>query len=249
MLVVVALLWVLGVAQFSRALDPTGSERNGVDLPLANARLDGSGDWLTAGSLQGIHVTRRGIAIKDTPGGAVLFSRRVAVFPHDCYSLTVAGTSPGRGLQVQVLADDHVHFPLAGGAPPTGSRNPSDLLPARQARRDDRLLEHGPGPRVSHRREADARRNRHLLAPRKDDVEQHLLEPLGLHRPQPRAPRTARPRRPISPPPRCARPASEPRAARASGISGATTMPPPECSRIRAASPAAVSTTGRPVAM
>jgi hypothetical protein len=107
MLVVVALLWVLGVAQFSRALDPTGSQENGVDLPLANARLDGSGDWLTAGSMHGIQVTSRGVAINGPPGGAVLYSRRVPVFPHDCYTLTVAGSSGARSLAVQVVADDH----------------------------------------------------------------------------------------------------------------------------------------------
>ncbi len=113
MLAVLALLWVLGIAQFSHALDPTGSQKDRVDLPFRNARLDGSGNWLTAGSLQGIRVTQQGIAVKDPPGGTILYSRRVAVFPHDCYSLTVRGASPGRGVRVQVVADDHV-TPLSG---------------------------------------------------------------------------------------------------------------------------------------
>jgi hypothetical protein len=106
MLLAVAAIWVLGLAEFSKALDPTGAERDGVELTLVNARLDGSGDWLTAGSVQGIQVTRAGIVVDHPPGGTVLYSRRVSVLPHDCYSLAFRGSSVRRSLAVRVVADD-----------------------------------------------------------------------------------------------------------------------------------------------
>jgi hypothetical protein len=101
-------LLVLGIVEFPQAQNPSRSERNGFDLSLQGLRLDAPTDWFGVGN-KSVSATARGVVFHEMRPISVLHSRRLAVFPDDCYLLTATGMSRG-GIIVTVV-------PAGGGDP------------------------------------------------------------------------------------------------------------------------------------
>src|SRR5262249_22310692 len=97
-----AALWVVGVIDFPRALEPGRSERDGITLSFRNLRLDGSGDWAFTRRVVALRSVPRGLVVTARPGGVAVVSRDLPVFPHTCYGIRVDAVG-GDGFDVQAL--------------------------------------------------------------------------------------------------------------------------------------------------
>jgi hypothetical protein len=108
-----ALAWLGGVVSLPRALEPGRSEENGVRLNLLVDVGDGrvTNDWFTAAPAARISSSSP-LRVQSTNPGPQVLSRPIAVFPHECYRLDVAGGLE-KGTAVALVQDEDMKITLA----------------------------------------------------------------------------------------------------------------------------------------